>query len=101
MGPPPKRQKVSELPSQSQPPLQSFSSEQQHNNSAAMLQTQNMDLDPKVESDPRMAEDDHKGLCLSRKNDEFKRDAMKERNVGILHFVNGSNPGFSGVLKQR
>lgn len=25
----------------------------------------------------------------------------KEAEVGILHFVNASNPGFSGVLKQR
>ena len=25
----------------------------------------------------------------------------REAEVGILHFVNASNPGFSGVLKQR
>src|SRR5271163_3815462 len=25
----------------------------------------------------------------------------REAQVGILHFVNGTNPGFSGTLKQR
>jgi tRNA pseudouridine13 synthase len=82
MGPPPKRQKISEpQPQQPQSSL-SLSSEHKPQDPARPIEGSDME-------------------AFSLTADDSQRDLKKEKQVGILHFVNASNPGFSGVLKQR
>jgi hypothetical protein len=81
MGPPPKRQKISQAP---------LKHDDNDNNN------KNIDDDDKHVKFPSVTmHATVDGL------DDFALDQEKERNVGILHFVNAANPGFSGVLKQR
>jgi hypothetical protein len=74
--PPPKRQKIS--PSQSKPSISS-STAQQTDRSAAKM--------------------DHMPTQMVVSVNGFQPE--REIKVGITHFVNHENPGFSGTLKQR